>query len=83
MPKQANTKTDAYYRAADRAKEERRAVHAYEVLTELIVKHGLDEREGAELHQIVTRLLHAIKNQHVIDKAYADYRKERDFPEGF
>lgn len=74
---------DLKERAKLRASEERRTTHAYEVLTELSVKHKLDERDGAELYAMFQRLLHAIKNQHIANKEYADYRKERDFPEGF
>lgn len=74
---------DLMQRTKLRASEERRVTHAYEVLTELIAKHNLDERDGAELYAIYQRVKHAIKNQHIANNEYAAYRKERDIPEGF
>lgn len=74
---------DLKERAKLRASQERRATHAYEVLSHLIHQHNLDERDGAELYAITQRVLHAIKNQHIANKEYASYRKEREIPEGF
>ncbi len=67
-------KTEAQERAKLRANEQRRVEHAERAILDLLKKHNIDEREGFELHMICTRLQHAIKNQHIKDERYAQYK---------
>lgn len=71
-------KTEVQQRAALRANEQRRAEHAFEVLKELVTKHGDDpismELDLQDLHLLKVQLLHKIKNQHIKDERYAKYK---------
>lgn len=80
MPKTKIEKTEVQKRAALRLNEQSRADHAFAVLEALIEKHWtvvgevLKERDLQELYMLRTRLLHAIKNQHIKDADYAKYK---------
>lgn len=66
MPKvQTPARTEIQQRARLRANEEKRALHAFEVLRELMTRHIREERDLFELHRLQVVLVHAIKNQHV------------------
>ncbi len=67
-------KTEAQDRAKLRANEQRKVEHAQEVIAGLLTRHNLDERDISELHFICTRLQHAIKNQHIKDERYKEYK---------
>lgn len=67
-------KTEAQERARLRANEERRATAAYATLLSLMKKHNFDERDEHELYTIILRLKQAIKNQHIKDERYAQYK---------
>lgn len=73
-------KTPTRERAKLRLNEQSRMKRAQGVLTELLQRHHLDERDVFELHTICVRLEHAIKNQHLIERAK---RKEQVAPEGY
>lgn len=83
MPKLATPRSDVQVRASMRTNEKRKLMHAVDTLIVLLEKHNLGEREVADLHILKSKLFHAINNQHIVDKAYAEYRKERELPEGF
>lgn len=78
MVKSIKPKSDLQVRAALRAGEERRLLHAQQVLHELICKHSVNlmdqEHDLNEIHQLGTRLTVAIKNQHVRDRTVAQSR---------
>lgn len=76
-------KTEAQERARLRAAEQRKAEHAYKTLDSLMLQHHLDERDTAELYAIMCRLAHAIKNQHIKDERYAQYKAKRIEVEGY
>lgn len=76
-------KTEAQERAKLRLNEQRRVEHARDTIRELLTKHDIDERDAFELHLICTRLLHAIKNQHIKDERYAQYKAKFKVPESF
>lgn len=80
MPK---VKTEAQERAKLRANEQRKVDHAYNTLKDLMLKHRMDEHDGAELYAIMCRLTHAIQNQHIKDERYAKYKAQRIDIEGY
>lgn len=73
-------KTDVQKRALLRSSEQRKLEHAFETLSVLVRKHLNEEqaeREIQELHVLRIKLEFCIKNQHIFDKAYAEYKGER------
>lgn len=71
----SRVKTEAQERARFRASQERRAENAFKTLDVLMSLRGLDEHDIAELYAIKCRLIHAIKNQHVNDAEYKQYKQ--------
>ena len=73
-------------RAKLRASEERRADHAFDVLDELIAKHlspggVVKERDLSDVFNLRHRLIQVIKNQHIKDEDYAQYKADRGIKE--
>lgn len=70
-------KTQAQLRAALRASEQRRLEHAYGVFGEMATKHLSNNdavNEMQRVHQAFMHLSTAIKNQHINDERYKEYR---------
>lgn len=75
-------KTPIQERAALRANEERRAKHAFDTLNELAGRH-LTERDQYELYSIYHRLETVIRNQHITDEAFKNFKNSGTVPEDF
>jgi hypothetical protein len=72
-------------RAKLRASQERKLLHACEVIEELIKLHmpgDIGEREVAELSMMRSRLAILIKHQHVKDREYAEQKIDVALIEG-
>lgn len=67
-------KTPVRERAKLRANEERKVLHAKAVLMQLLEKHDRDGRDAFELNLLCSRLIVAIKNQHISDESYAEFK---------
>jgi hypothetical protein len=77
----ALAKTDVRERARLRLNEEGRANRAFESLNELVEKH-LTESKAAELYALKQLLLHAIRNQHLMEPI-KERRKGLEGVEGY
>jgi hypothetical protein len=78
MPKSPPLISEVQQRAKLRLSEQRRLEHARDTLYSLIDKHfdpQRAEREASELYKLTKLLEHAIKNQHIKDANYAEYKR--------
>lgn len=71
--------TDVRERAKLRVNEENRAKRAFDSLEALVSKHLSDQRVS-ELNALEALLLHAIRNQHLIEPIRE--RKDKEFTKG-
>jgi hypothetical protein len=78
MPKKTQPTSEVQQRAKLRLSEQRRLEHARDTLYSLIDKHFTPEqaeRDSSELYKLTKLLEHAIKNQHIKDANYAEYKR--------